>query len=304
MKEFTGASESTPQRTLIPLNLQLFAEGDPSPTPADPTPSADPTPTPTGDPDLAAMLNPPNQDPAPPTTDPVKDNQPTAELFTIKVKGEEKQVTKDELIQLAQMGDDYTRKTQDLSREKQQLQSFQSQVQKLQEFGWPLEKILADFEQQQIAQQAEQMGMTPEAIQRLNQLEQRLSTSEEQLAYEKAMVDIESKADKLAKDPVHGEFFKENEVEILKRALELNTDDLELVMGKMYVEKLPEIRQKVAAAAEKEAIRKIQNRDKTIVDGSTNAGDTGLEGQLSAQQLAIATALGVSPQAYAKNIKK
>lgn len=45
-------------------------------------------------------------------------------LFTLKVAGQERQVSQDELLALAQKGDDYTRKTQELAAERQRLASL------------------------------------------------------------------------------------------------------------------------------------------------------------------------------------
>ena len=50
----------------------------------------------------------------------------------IKVNGQEKEVTQDELIKLAQMGDDYTVKTQTLAKKEQALKAEQERVAGLQ----------------------------------------------------------------------------------------------------------------------------------------------------------------------------
>lgn len=56
-----------------------------------------------------------------------------SESYRIKVQGEEREVTLDELISLAQMGDDYTRKTQELASEREALASLRALEQALQE---------------------------------------------------------------------------------------------------------------------------------------------------------------------------
>lgn len=53
--------------------------------------------------------------------------------YRIKVQGQEREVTLDELINLAQMGDDYTRKTQELASEREALASLRALEQALQE---------------------------------------------------------------------------------------------------------------------------------------------------------------------------
>lgn len=56
--------------------------------------------------------------------EPTKGQQPSPEeqKFKIKVQGEEKEVPLNELLELAQKGDDYTRKTQSLSEEKRRME--------------------------------------------------------------------------------------------------------------------------------------------------------------------------------------
>lgn len=61
----------------------------------------------------------------------VPDSEPT---FEITVQGEKKQVTQSELIKLAQMGEDYTRKTQALADQRRQ---FEAQVQQFQQRQQP-----------------------------------------------------------------------------------------------------------------------------------------------------------------------
>lgn len=71
------------------------------------------------------------------TTDPTgaateaQTDETDAPRFTIKVGGQEREVTQDELISLAQQGDDYTRKTQAIAAEKQRLASLDALYQAL-----------------------------------------------------------------------------------------------------------------------------------------------------------------------------
>ena len=66
-------------------------------------------------------------------TQPTQEPQ-TEPTFEITVQGEKKQVTQSELIKLAQMGEDYTRKTQALADQRRQ---FEAQVQQFQQRQQP-----------------------------------------------------------------------------------------------------------------------------------------------------------------------
>jgi hypothetical protein len=59
--------------------------------------------------------------------DPVKDPNDQSK-FTIKVDGQDVEVTKDELIELAQKGKDYTKKTQELSKKEEALKVEETRV--------------------------------------------------------------------------------------------------------------------------------------------------------------------------------
>ena len=79
----------------------------------------------------------------------------------IKVNGQEKEVTQDELIKLAQMGDDYTAKTQTLAKKEQALKAEQERVAGLQtivdkmeadpKLKETLNKVWSDYESGRIA---------------------------------------------------------------------------------------------------------------------------------------------------------
>ena len=58
------------------------------------------------------------------TPEPEKEEAEEPDKFTIKWQGEEKEVTQDELIELAQKGFDYTKKTQDLAAERDNLAPY------------------------------------------------------------------------------------------------------------------------------------------------------------------------------------
>ena len=55
-----------------------------------------------------------------------------AEKYTIKWQGQEKEVTQEELVNLAQQGFDYTQKTQALSQERDQMAPFVGLAKKIQ----------------------------------------------------------------------------------------------------------------------------------------------------------------------------
>lgn len=70
----------------------------------------------------------PDQTAEPVTEQPDKEEpekeEPTQDRYTIKWQGQEKEVTQDELFELAQKGYDYTKKTQDLAQERDNLAPY------------------------------------------------------------------------------------------------------------------------------------------------------------------------------------
>lgn len=96
--------------------------------------------------------------------------QPTPEpqtepTFEITVQGEKKQVTQSELIKLAQMGEDYTRKTQALADQRRQfeaqVQQFQQRQQPQQQQVNPTERMNAQY-REAVGAACRSMGIKPE----------------------------------------------------------------------------------------------------------------------------------------------
>jgi hypothetical protein len=95
--------------------------------------------------------------------------EPQAEpTFEITVQGEKKQVTQSELIKLAQMGEDYTRKTQALADQRRQ---FEAQVQQFQQRQQPQQQVQPQVNpseqmnvqyKQAVAVASHQLGISPE----------------------------------------------------------------------------------------------------------------------------------------------
>jgi hypothetical protein len=91
-------------------------------------------------------------DEAPPAADDDQPAEPAEPQFTIKVNGEERQVTQEQLVALAQQGDDYTRKTQALSEERQRFAAYEA-----------LERALEHNPAEALRLLAETYNVTPDA---------------------------------------------------------------------------------------------------------------------------------------------
>ena len=85
----------------------------------------------------------------------------TPQLYTMKVSGEEKQLPLEEIIKLAQMGDDYTRKTQSLSQERKQYEAIQAKAMELQKYGWDMDSVIAELSQNKIEADAATNNVDP-----------------------------------------------------------------------------------------------------------------------------------------------
>lgn len=97
-------------------------------------------------------------------TQPTQEPQ-TEPTFEITVQGEKKQVTQSELIKLAQMGEDYTRKTQALADQRRQfeaqVQQFQQKQQPQQPQANPTERMNAQY-REAVGAACRSMGIKPE----------------------------------------------------------------------------------------------------------------------------------------------
>jgi len=85
----------------------------------------------------------------------------TPQLYTMKVSGEERQLPIEEIIKLAQMGDDYTRKTQSLAQERKQYEAIQAKAAELQKYGWDMDSIIAELSQNKIEADATANNVDP-----------------------------------------------------------------------------------------------------------------------------------------------
>jgi hypothetical protein len=85
----------------------------------------------------------------------------TPQLYSMKVSGEEKQLPLEEIIKLAQMGDDYTRKTQSLSQERKQYEAIQAKAQELQKYGWDMDSVIAELNKNKIEADAATNNVDP-----------------------------------------------------------------------------------------------------------------------------------------------
>ena len=83
------------------------------------------------------------------------------QLYSMKVSGEEKQLPLEEIIKLAQMGDDYTRKTQSLSQERKQYEAIQAKAAELQKYGWDIDSVIAELSQNKINADAATNNVDP-----------------------------------------------------------------------------------------------------------------------------------------------
>lgn len=97
-------------------------------------------------------------------TQPTQEPQ-TEPTFEITVQGEKKQVTQSELIKLAQMGEDYTRKTQALADQRRQFEAqvaqFQQRQQPQQPQVNPTERMNAQY-REAVGAACRSMGIKPE----------------------------------------------------------------------------------------------------------------------------------------------
>lgn len=177
------------------FDLQLFAE-DTTPEAAPAPETAEPTPEPTPAQDrpqekhISEMTDdeqtdyikrhfldeepdkeppPPEQEQEEPKPENVQAPEPTQQAeatFEIVVNGQKKQVTQSELIKLAQMGEDYTKKTQALADQRRQfeaeVQQFRQGLQQRQQPQVkPSERLSADYKAA-TAIACQQLGIAPE----------------------------------------------------------------------------------------------------------------------------------------------
>ncbi|AHF08566.1 hypothetical protein [Desulfitobacterium metallireducens] len=144
------------------------------------------------------------------------------QLYSLKVAGEEKQLPIEEVIKLAQMGDDYTRKTQTLAQERKQYEAIQAKAKELQKYGWDIDTLLSDFNRQAIEAEATKNNIDPAVWGEFQNTKQQLSSVQNELNSFKQNQTLLEQKTTLAEKP----FFKDWESEVETTAKELNTDYL------------------------------------------------------------------------------
>lgn len=184
----------------------------------------------------------------------VDNNQPTEELYTIKVQGQDVQLKKDDLIKYAQMGQDYTQKTQELASERKLAQIFKDQ-------NLNIDDLITQFEQAQIEEEAQAAGLPPEFYQEFTQMKQELESN-------KWNGVIAQQDSKLQNEPFYNEWKKD----VFEFAMQRGVD-LETAYTYLARTKLPEIMQnqeKLKDDAVKEYLSKKREPQGVVEgDGST-----------------------------------
>lgn len=160
----------------------------------------------------------------------------TPQLYSLKVAGEEKQLPLDEVLKLAQMGDDYTRKTQSLSQERKQYEAIQAKAAELQKYGWDIDSVIAELSRSSIEAEATKNNVDPQLWGEFQSTKDKLSNVEKELNSFKQSQTMQQQKTLLADKP----FFKEWEGDIEARAKDWNTD-YETAYAIMTQQRLPEI---------------------------------------------------------------
>ena len=135
------------------------------------------------------------------------------QLYSMKVSGEEKQLPLDEIIKLAQMGDDYTRKTQSLSQERKQYEAVQAKAMELQKYGWDMDSVIAELSKNQIEADAATNNVDPKLWGEFQSMKDELSSFKQNQT-------MTQQRSALADKP----FYKEWESAIEAGARDWNTD--------------------------------------------------------------------------------
>lgn len=199
------------------------------------------------------------------------------ESYTIKVDGQERSVNRDELVRLAQQGDDYTRKTQALAADRQRLSAAET-----------LLNQLRDDPQGTLAQLAEHYqidGVNFEDLdpedQRYVEMDRRVAAFEENDRQQRIAQTIAN---------LKTEFGEFNEMDVVNHAIEMGTVDLRAAYRDMtYDTVLAEARAvREAAAAEADATAVEAKRQAQIVEGgsaSTNSAAPVTTGKRSISDL-------------------
>lgn len=177
-------------------------------------------------------------------------DEPPEDLHTLKVRGADKQVSYEELVQLAQMGEDYTQKTQELAAQREALQPLIELVEALDAnpdatLRWLAEQYGVDFEVD-----LETEDPRDAQIRRLNADVQRV---QKQAAIEQAKREIH--ADLNALQQRYGEFDRDELVEFAatNRLPDLNQAYFAWVGQKSLTQRQQEAKDEAAAKKRKSA---------------------------------------------------
>lgn len=196
------------------------------------------------------------------------------QMVTVKIDGQDVQVPLSEALAGFQRQADYTRKTQELAEQRRQAQN-----------GIAIQEALERDPQNALALLNQRYGFNQEALdedldldpveRQLRQVNQRLESFEQQRALEQLNATVASLQTRYGSD------FEANEV--VKRALELGSDDLEGVFKQMAFDKVREDALVVRGLREKraaETARITQNkRQASVVSGGSTPRSADVESQ-------------------------
>jgi len=144
----------------------------------------------------------------------------TPQLYTMKVNGQERQLTLEELTDYAQKGTDYTQKTQSLSQERKYYETIQAKAMELQKYGWDIDSVIAELSKNQIEADAATNNVDPRLWGEFQNTKDKLSSVENELnSFRKNQTMMQQKTT-LADKP----FYKEWESAIEAGAKDWNTD--------------------------------------------------------------------------------
>ena len=163
------------------------------------------------------------------TDTPAESQVETPQLYTMKVNGQEKQITLEELTDFAQKGDDYTQKTQSLAQERKQYEAIQAKATELQKYGYDMDSVIAELSRSQIEADATANNVDPKLWGEFQSMKDELSS------YKQNQTMLQQKTS-LADKP----FFKEWESEVEAGAKSWNTD-YETAYTLISQQRLPEI---------------------------------------------------------------
>ena len=160
---------------------------------------------------------------------PAESQVETPQLYTMKVSGQEKQLPLEEIIKLAQMGDDYTQKTQSLAQERKQYEAIQAKAAEFQKYGWDMDSVIAELSKNKIEADATANNVDPKLWGEFQSMKDELSS------YKQNQTMLQQKTS-LADKP----FFKEWESEVEAGAKSWNTD-YETAYTLISQQRMPEI---------------------------------------------------------------